>query len=189
MNNVQLVGQIVSDIKLNHYIGNNDYYEFTIATKRLSLVDDLLTVVVLGKVIREQQLFKDDFVSIEGEIRTYNNEGHVKVYIHPFKICKTEEPYYDEVTLIGKICKDPINRLTPFGTEITDIILTVSDKIGQPNYIPIVIWNSNARKCSSHKRGDTLFVKGRLQSRAYTKNDEIKIAIELSAKEINKVEQ
>lgn len=169
-------------------MGDKDYYEFTIATKRLSLVDDMLTVVVLGKVIREQQLFKNDFVNIEGEIRTYNNEGHVKVYIHPFKITKTEEPYYDEVMVVGKICKDPINRLTPFGTEITDIILTVPDKVGQMNFVPIVIWNSNARKCSNYKRSDVVFVKGRLQSRAYTKNDETKIAIELSAKEINRVE-
>lgn len=187
MNNIQLVGQISSDIKLNHYINNNDYYEFIIATKRLSLIDDLLTVVALGKMIRENELTKGDFVNIEGEIKTYNCNGHVKVYIHPYKIEKTEEPYFDEVVLVGKICKQPINRITPLGTEITDIILTVTDKLEQFNYIPVVIWNSNARKCSNYKRGDTIYVKGRLQSREYTKNEETKTAIELSAKEIGRV--
>lgn len=188
MNKIFLVGRISSEIVLNHFIGDNDYYSFQVKTKRLSLVDDTLTVIIYGKTIRKLKLMKDDFINIDGEIRTCNQNGHVKVYVYPYFIEKTLLPYKDEVTITGRICKDPINRLTPFGTEITDLILEVGDKSEHLNFIPTVVWNSNARKCNNYNKGDYVFVKGRLQSREYTKEDEVKTAIELSVSEINRTE-
>lgn len=188
MNYIHVVGKISSDIKLNHYIENNDYYEFTIDTKRLSLVDDKLTIVCLGKMVREHNINKDDFIDVVGEIRTVNKNGHVKVYVYPLQIKKSEDPYCDEVQLIGNICKKSERRSSPLGREITDFIISVNRQDNKKaDYIPVIVWNSVARKTDKYQTGDSIYIKGRLQSRNYTKDEMIRTTIELSANEISRI--
>jgi hypothetical protein len=42
--------------------------------------------------------------------------------------------------LNGYICKKPIYRMTPFGREITDILLAVNRHYNKSDYIPCITW-------------------------------------------------
>lgn len=187
MNSINVVGKIISPIRTDHYIRSNDYVSFIIATKRLSLVDDELIVVMSGKRARELELQVDDFVEIHGEVHSYNYEGKLKVFIYPISINLTEDFYRDEVTAIGKICKKPELRHTPLGSQITNITLAVNRDRNKSDYIPVITWNHDARTASGFRKGDLVYVKGRLQSRKYEKDNEIKTTTELSCSQITKV--
>ena len=92
--------------------------------------------------------------------------------------------------LNGYICKPPVYRTTPFGREITDILLAVNRSYNKSDYIPIIAWGRNARFAKSLNVGDNVKLWGRIQSRNYQKRlseDEVitKTAYEVS---INRME-
>ncbi len=59
----------------------------------------------------------------------------------------------NEVVLIGYICKKPIYRQTPFGREISDILLAVNRAYNKSDYIPCIAWGRNARFCQNIEVG------------------------------------
>ena len=75
----------------------------------------------------------------------------------------------NEIVLIGYICKEPIYRQTPFGREISDILLAVNRAYNKSDYIPCIAWGRNARFCSKMSVGTEVKVTGRIQSRNYEK--------------------
>jgi len=92
--------------------------------------------------------------------------------------------------LNGYICKEPVYRTTPFGREITDILLAVNRSYNKSDYIPIIAWGRNARFAKNLQIGDNVKLWGRIQSRNYQKrvsDDEVitKTAYEVS---INRME-
>jgi single-stranded DNA-binding protein len=78
----------------------------------------------------------------------------------------------NEVDLTGFICKPPIYRQTPFGREITDILIAVNRAYNKSDYIPCIAWGRNARFCSKMPVGTEVKVTGRVQSRNYEKKYE-----------------
>ena len=75
----------------------------------------------------------------------------------------------NEIVLIGYICKKPIYRQTPFGREISDILIAVNRAYNKSDYIPCIAWGRNARFCSKMEVGTEIKVTGRIQSRSYEK--------------------
>ena len=69
----------------------------------------------------------------------------------------------------GYICKTPIYRTTPFGREITDLLLAVNRSYNKSDYIPIIAWGRNARFAKNLHVGDNVKIWGRIQSRNYQK--------------------
>ena len=78
----------------------------------------------------------------------------------------------NEVVLIGYICKKPIYRQTPFGREISDILLAVNRAYNKSDYIPCIAWGRNARFCQNIEVGTQVKIIGRVQSRQYEKKHE-----------------
>ena len=78
----------------------------------------------------------------------------------------------NEVVLDGYLCKKPIYRKTPFGREISDILLAVNRAYNKSDYIPCIAWGRTARFCENLEVGTELRVTGRVQSREYEKKYE-----------------
>ena len=100
----------------------------------------------------------------------------------------------NELFLNGYICKLPTYRTTPFGREITDMLLAVNRTYNKSDYIPIISWGRNARYCKNFAVGDNLKVWGRIQSRNYQKRiseDEVisKTAYEVSVNRLERCEE
>ena len=79
------------------------------------------------------------------------------------------EPSLNSVALMGYICKTPVYRRTPFGREITDMLLAVNRAYHKSDYIPIITWGGIAREARELSVGDKIRLTGRLQSRDYEK--------------------
>ncbi len=99
----------------------------------------------------------------------------------------------NEIYLDGYICKKPIYRTTPFGREITDILMAVNRSYNKSDYIPCISWGRNARFCEKMLVGDHIKLWGRIQSREYHKKFadgelEKKIAFEVSISKLEYVE-
>jgi len=89
------------------------------------------------------------------------------------------------IYLNGYLCKDPIYRITPFGREITDILLAVNRIHNKSDYIPCIVWGKNAKIASEMKTGDKLKLSGRIQSREYRKKLENEETVCKTAYEIS----
>ena len=100
----------------------------------------------------------------------------------------------NEVVLIGYICKKPIYRQTPFGREISDILLAVNRAYNKSDYIPCIAWGRNARFCQNLEVGSQVKVVGRVQSRTYEKKHEdgtveTRVAYEVSIGSLEVIEE
>ena len=86
------------------------------------------------------------------------------------------------------MCKEPVYRTTPFGREITDILLAVNRTHNKSDYIPCIAWGRNAKFAQRLSVGDNIVITGRMQSREYQKKleDDIitKTAYEISISKI-----
>ena len=92
--------------------------------------------------------------------------------MHEDEIVASKDFISNEVTLVGFICKPPIYRQTPFGREITDVLLAVNRAYNKSDYIPCIAWGRNARFCSKMSVGTEVKITGRVQSRTYEKKYE-----------------
>ena len=75
----------------------------------------------------------------------------------------------NHIFLNGFLCKKPVYRTTPFGREITDILIAVNRAYNKSDYIPCIAWGRNARFSSGLDVGENIKIWGRIQSREYQK--------------------
>ena len=121
----------------------------------------------------------------EGQFRSYNTYENqrsrlvltvfakdIKEYVEKENEEEREEKISNEVVLTGYICKKPIYRKTPFGREISDILLAVNRAYNKSDYIPCIAWGRNARFCENMEVGTEVKIVGRVQSRMYEKKHE-----------------
>ena len=87
--------------------------------------------------------------------------------------------------LDGYVCKPPVYRTTPFGREITDILLAVNRSYNKSDYIPCITWGRNARYASRLEVGENVKIWGRMQSRLYQKKQEDETVVEKTAYEVS----
>jgi len=62
----------------------------------------------------------------------------------------------NQIFLNGFICKKPVYRTTPFGREITDILLAVNRPYNKSDYIPCICWGRNARYSAGLEVGQNI---------------------------------
>lgn len=198
-NNQALVtGVITTDFTFNHEIYAEKFYTFTLTIPRLSGTDDSVHVMVSERLLSGEDFRIGDRVDIEGQFRSYNSyeqtgENRLVLTIFAKDIKKnTDEKNHNPNTLFlnGYICKPPIYRTTPFGREITDLLIAVNRSYNKSDYIPVIAWGRNARYAKTLNVGDNVRVWGRIQSRNYQKRiseDEVitKTAYEVS---VNRME-
>jgi len=99
-------------------------------------------------------------------------------------VAEDGEPIND-VILEGPLCREPTYRLTPLGREICDAMLAVPRAFRRADYLPCILWGRIAQEVSHCHIRDVIAIRGRLQSRVYTKMTEAgpeeRTAYEISA--------
>lgn len=182
-NQVNLVGNILSDFAYSHTVYGESFYNVTLCVKRDSGNVDLVPLLISEKLIGSNKEYGRVYVT--GEFRSYNqrdeDKSRLKLYVFVNSIEVSEDTKdVNDVFLEGYVCKPPIYRRTPMGREICDIMLAVNRQYGKSDYIPCIFWGRNAQYVKELNAGDALRVAGRIQSREYLKNGETKVAYELS---------
>ena len=90
---------------------------------------------------------------------------------------------FNKVILIGNLTKDPELRYTAGGAPVANLRLAVNrtwlGKDGQKKedvcYVTVVVWNKLAETVGEFKKkGDPIFVEGRLQSKSWETEDKQK---------------
>ena len=181
-NHLVLVGKIASEKKYSHEIYGEKFYVFNLEVIRLSSTVDIIPITVSERLLTNLNLEIGKKVSVEGQFRSYNNyeneRNRLILTVFAKEITEVEEQEEDkeevsnEVILIGYICKKPIYRQTPFGREISDVLLAVNRAYNKSDYIPCIAWGRNARFCQNMEVGTEVKLTGRVQSRVYEKKYE-----------------
>jgi len=192
-NVVTICGKIVSSLQFSHEVYGEGFYYFMVDVPRLSDSYDKIPVTVSERLIAKQKLEIGKFVEVEGQFRSYNSftgEGNrliLTVFAREINFIEDESRIKNpnQIYLNGYICKRPIYRTTPFGREITDLLIAVNRPYNKSDYIPCIAWGRNARYSENLEIGRNVKVWGRIQSREYQKkleNGEVinKIAYEIS---------
>ena len=195
-NYIRVVGIISSSLEFSHEVFGEKFYEFSLEVPRLSETKDLLPVIISERIINDINMSIGNFVVIDGQFRSYNryedlsNKLLLRVFVRDIMVPNEDEideikRHPNEVFLNGYLCKETKYRTTPFGREITDMLIAVNRSYNKSDYIPCIAWGRNARYCEKLEVGDHVKVWGRIQSRKYQKkNDaedyETKTAYEVS---------
>lgn len=208
-NEVIMIGKAVSDIRFSHKVYGEGFYTFEMEIPRLSSSSDILPVTVSERILPADLNIQGRFFEVTGQFRSYNQyeEGKNRLVLTVF-VLEIKEVTANEfsknknyIYLNGYVCKKPIYRTTPFGREITDLLLAVNRSYHKSDYIPCITWGRNAKYAQNLEVGDHIQVWGRIQSRTYQKKLEsgetvTKIAYEISIgkmergnKEVNKEQE
>lgn len=194
-NNIQLHGKVLTTPRISHTSHGMSYYAFTLAVVRLSGAEDRLNIVVPSLILQDCQVEEGEELSVRGEVRSFNNKNGtgsrlvITVYARELERECCED--VNQLRLTGTLCKEPVQRRTPLGREICDMMLAVNRKYGRSDYLPCISWGSLAMRCGALAIGERVELEGRLQSRAYTKRigemEEERIAFEISVMEMCEV--
>lgn len=184
-NSVILIGKVANEKKFSHEIYGEKFYSFDLSVPRLSGNADLIPVTISERLFKEDELVIDKKMKVDGQFRSYNSfEGEknrliltvfakdVNFLADDEEIVVSKDFISNEITLVGYICKPPIYRQTPFGREISDMLLAVNRAYNKSDYIPCICWGRNARFSSKLPVGTEVKVVGRIQSRIYEKKFE-----------------
>ncbi len=209
-NYLTLVGKVTGEKKFSHEIYGESFYVFNLEIPRLSGNSDIIPITVSERLIKEDTLTEGKKLLIKGQFRSYNSYENEKnrliLTVFAKDIVEVEEneeeenemvrkdTVTNEVVLVGYICKKPIYRQTPFGREISDLLLAVNRAYNKSDYIPCIAWGRNARFCQNLEVGTEVKVVGRVQSRNYEKKHEdgsieTRVAYEVSIGSLEVIEE
>ena len=192
-NMVTISGKVVSDLEFSHEVYGEGFYIVRLEVPRLSESSDIIPVTVSERLISKEALAQGALLQVEGQFRSYNSfteEGNrliLTVFAREIIIlCELDRiKNLNQIYLNGYICKKPVYRTTPFGREISDILLAVNRPYNKSDYIPCIAWGRNARYCQNLSVGDNLKVWGRIQSRTYQKKLDDGEVIDKTAYEVS----
>jgi single-stranded DNA-binding protein len=176
------------------------FHVFELEVDRLSESKDILCVTISERLLTDITLSEGDFIRVNGQLRSYNkvvenrNKLVLTVFARSIEVPEERAKDPNEILLDGFICKAPVYRKTPFGREITDILVAVNRAYNKSDYIPIIAWGRNARYSKNLEIGERIKVCGRLQSREYVKNVSetekvTRVAYEVSVSRLELVKQ
>ncbi|MBD9158333.1 MAG: single-stranded DNA-binding protein [Clostridiales bacterium] len=210
-NYLTLVGKVTGEKRFSHEIYGERFYVFNLEIPRLSGNSDIIPITVSERLIKEETLQEGHQLLVKGQFRSYNSYENEKnrliLTVFAKDIVEVEEKEEDEenemvkkdtitneVVLVGYICKKPIYRQTPFGREISDLLLAVNRAYNKSDYIPCIAWGRNARFCQDIEVGTQVKVVGRVQSRQYEKKHddgtvEVRVAYEVSVGSLEVIEE
>ena len=198
-NVITLVGTVETEAEYSHSVLEEEFFSFMLRVPRLSENDDLLPVTVSQRQLDTSLIKAGNKIKVKGQLRSYNKYTQTKTRliltvfakgIAPARLEDEDNP--NEIFINGFICKTPIYRRTPFGREITDLIVAVNRAFNRSDYIPAIAWGKNAVYSESLEVGSNVMLWGRLQSRNYNKRiseeeTEVRTAYELSITKIEKL--
>lgn len=174
-NQVILKGKIVSEPVYSHSLYGEKFYNLMIEVPRLSGVADVLPVMASDRLLHLMSVAVDDEVGVIGQLRSYNrlqddrNRLILTVFARHISPPEDVADNPNQVLLEGYVCRAPVYRTTPFGREITDLLIAVNRPYNKSDYIPVISWGRNARYAETLEVGQKVFIHGRMQSRQYQK--------------------
>lgn len=174
-NSVTIVGTVKSRPEFSHEMYGEGFYNVYLEVPRLSDISDALPITISERLMTGVNLEIGNKLVVMGQLRSYNKlmEGNNKLILTIFardvKQDNEENKNPNQIYLDGFICKRPIYRTTPFGREITDMLIAVNRPYNKSDYIPSIAWGRNARYSENLTVGDRIRVWGRIQSREYQK--------------------
>ncbi len=199
-NSVTIVGTVKSKPEFSHEMYGEGFYNVYLEVPRLSDISDALPITISERLMTGVNLEIGNKLVVVGQLRSYNKlmEGSNKLILTIFardvKQDDEENKNPNQIYLDGFICKRPIYRTTPFGREITDMLIAVNRPYNKSDYIPSIAWGRNARYSENLAVGDRIRIWGRIQSREYQKkisDEEVitRIAYEVSISKMEIVDK
>ncbi|CAM3007074.1 single-stranded DNA-binding protein [Hathewaya histolytica] len=174
-NNIYLEGTVITDLEFSHEMYGEGFYSFYIEVSRLSEAKDKVNITISERLLTGFDIKIGRDIIVEGQLRSYNkyvdgaNRLILTVFARDVYECTEKSKNPNQIFLNGFICKKPIYRRTPFGREISDMLLAVNRPYNKSDYIPTIAWGRNSRYCKVLEVGDNIRIWGRLQSREYQK--------------------
>lgn len=97
----------------------------------------------------------------------------------------------NQIALIGRLVRDPeLKQVGPENTAVVNITLAVErprrkDAESKADFIPVVAWRKTAEFIGKYfRKGQQVYVAGRLETRTYEKDGEKRYAFEVLASEV-----
>lgn len=177
-NQVTIAGEVVSEFTFSHEVYGEHFYIVNIAVCRLSNSYDVIPVMVSERLIDVTSDYRGCVLQVSGQFRSYNrheenrNRLVLSVFAREAVLASQEdedEQNPNHIFLDGYVCKHPVYRKTPLGSEIADVLLAVNRPYGKSDYIPCICWGRNARFADKFEVGSHIQIWGRIQSREYQK--------------------
>lgn len=174
-NGLFMRGRLIEPLTAEHEAYGETLYLGKIEIMRLSGTADTLPITVPGRLMRDFRT--GDTIELSGELRSYNRQigGTNRLLLRPFarriECCLADCGHVNSVILTGCICRETVFRTTPFGREITDMLIAVNRDYKKADYIPCIAWGGAAHAAKELCIGARVRIEGRLQSRQYTKNE------------------
>ena len=198
-NQVTIMGKVATEFSFSHEVFGEGFYMVEVEVKRLSNSEDRIPLMISERLIDVTQDYTGEYIMVHGQFRSYNRHEEQKnrlvlsVFVREISFME-EEPdgtKTNSIWLDGYICKEPIYRKTPLGSEIADLLLAVNRPYGKSDYIPCICWGRNARYASGFEVGEHVQLLGRIQSREYVKRisdteTEKRVAYEVSVSKLEK---
>ena len=188
-NTITLRGTLLALPAYSHTNHGRRFYRFTLEVPRLSGTVDLLPVVAEEPLVMELDPTAGDMLTVTGQVRSYNQRSedgrHLLIFVFATSVrVECGEPIND-VYVEGPLCREPTFRRTPLGRDICDTMLAVPRAFHRADYLPCIVWGRTALEISQCHTSDVIGIRGRLQSRIYTKvtptGSEDRTAYEISA--------
>jgi len=193
-NLIDIGGRIHSEFTFSHEIYGEGFWRFDVEVGRLSGQSDVLPVTVSERIVDREKMLPGQPIRISGQIRSYNNyveaDRKNKLVLTIFArditlLGEAPDDCPNDVFLDGYLCKPAIYRTTPFGREISDLLIAVNRSYNKSDYIPCIAWGRNARYAGKLQVGDHIRLWGRMQSRQYQKKLDDVTVLEKTAFEVS----
>ncbi len=176
-NEVELCGVVDSELSFSHEVYGEGFYQFFLNVPRLSDISDRVNITISERLLQDVNINMGETVCVSGQFRSYNNYSDsgnrliLTVFARDIDANPTDAATRNpnHIFLNGFLCKKPVYRTTPFGREITDILVAVNRAYNKSDYIPCIAWGRNARFSSTLDVGENIKIRGRIQSREYQK--------------------
>ena len=172
-NEIVLRGQLQALPEFSHENHGKRFYRFCLEVTRLSGAVDILPVIAEDKLLEEIDPTGGEMLTVKGQIRSHNQRSdgvrHLMIFVFASSVVAEDGEPINEVILAGPLCREPTYRLTPLGREICDAMLAVPRAFHRADYLPCILWGRIAQEIARCHTSDVVVIRGRLQSRKYTK--------------------
>ena len=173
-NEARIVGCAIGEPLYSHSVKEENFLNFSVKVDRLSENSDVLVVTASERLLEGLGNLEGKKLEISGQFRSYNNylpNGNKLILTLFAKDIREVEDVLDEneIYLNEYLCKTPVYRVTPFGREISDVLIAVNRAYNKSDYIPAICWGRNARLVKNLSVGQNIKIFGRMQSRQYQK--------------------
>lgn len=155
------------------------FYEFMISVPKSSTEADTIKVVMSEcrmtdmLTIGSRFKFTGSFISVNNYV---NGKNRLSLFLAVDSYTYVDCTACDSANYIrveGYLCKNPEYKVTPFGREITDLLVAVNRSYHKSDYLPVVTWGRTARYVSETTTvGTNVVIEGKITSRLLTSEDE-----------------